>query len=529
MVVTLLRLRFRVLANTLRRNPLQVVAVTLGGVQAVILVALALLGLWWAGSLAAEATQAVVVLGGAVLLLGWMVVPLLFEGVEQTLHPLKLARFPIRTNQLMTAMLIAGVAWIPGVATVVVAMGAAIAWQRVPAAAGVALIAGIIGALTCVACSRVVTGAVGILVRGRGATRMAIGAMVIVLVVAPVLAVLFAGVSAGAGEGETSAIFATSVAIIEWTPLGAVWSIAGRVAGGDVIGAIGASAVAVVTLVTALVLWRLLLARSLRVRGSSARRRVLGSRASVWSWLPSGPIGAIAGRSLISWVRDARYARQLVLIPLMPALLLVWWWLIDVDAVALAAGPVVAILLPMSMFAGLSYDGTAFAAQLAAGVRGVHDRLARAMALLIIAVPSVVIVQIVVAVIIGRTADLVALLGLSLGALLVATAVISVSSARLVVPVARAGRNPFSSPAGAATTSILASYAVLAAIVVLDLPVIVVGIAALVQQSTMLGAITLALGLVGGAGTLVVGIFLGGRLLDASGPAVLADLRLLRA
>lgn len=527
MVVTLLKLRFRVLANTLRRNPLQVVAVALGGVQALILVALALLGLWWAGSLAPEATQAVVVMGGAILVLGWMVVPLLFEGVEQTLDPLKLARFPIRTNQLMTAMLIAGVAWIPGIATVIVSMGTAIAWQRVPGAVVVALAVGIIGTLTCVTSSRVVAAVVGILLRGRGATRIAIGALVVVGVVAPIAAVLSNG--APAGVGGASATFASAVAVLGWTPLGAVWSVPGRIALGDVVGAIGASAVAVVTLVAALVLWRVLLGRSLRVPGTSPRKKVRGARASVWAWLPAGPVGAIAGRSLISWFRDARYARQLVLIPVMPTLLLVWWWLIDVDAVALAAGPVVAILLPMSMFAGLSYDGTAFAAQLGAGVRGVHDRLARAMALLIIAVPSVVIVQIVVAVIIARTADLVALLGLSLGALFVATAVISVSSARLVVPVARAGRNPFSAPAGAATTSILASYAVLAAIVVLDLPIAASGIAALVQQSAMLGAITLTLALVGGTGALAAGILVGGRVLDASGPAVLADLRLLRA
>ena len=42
--------------------------------------------------------QAVVVVGGAALILGWVVVPLLFDGVEQTLDPLKLARFPLRTG-----------------------------------------------------------------------------------------------------------------------------------------------------------------------------------------------------------------------------------------------------------------------------------------------------------------------------------------------------------------------------------------------------------------------------------------------
>ena len=136
MVAVLLRLRFRVLANTLRRNTWQLVAVVLGGVQALVLVAAVFGGLLIASTAPPGATQAVVVVGGAALMLGWVIVPLLFDGVEQTLDPLKLARFPLRTGQLMSAMFLVGITWVPGIATIIVAVGTAVAWRIAPAVGG---------------------------------------------------------------------------------------------------------------------------------------------------------------------------------------------------------------------------------------------------------------------------------------------------------------------------------------------------------------------------------------------------------
>jgi ABC-2 type transport system permease protein len=245
--------------------------------------------------------------------------------------------------------------------------------------------------------------------------------------------------------------------------------------------------------------------------------------------VPTTPTGAVFARSLVYWFRDGRQARQLLLFPFLPALMLVWWSLFDLDAIALAIGPVVASLLPLSAFAGLSYDGTAFAAELGAGIRGVHDRLGRALALALIAAPPTVVVQIAVAAIIGRMADLPALLGLSIGILLISVGVVSVSSARLVVPVARAGRNPFSAQAGAATTSIFASYAVALATIGLALPLLVLAFAALVLDVPPLGWVALVTGLLLGGGVALGGVALGGRVLDESGPAMLARLRLIRA
>jgi len=139
------------------------------------------------------------------------------------------------------------------------------------------------------------------------------------------------------------------------------------------------------------------------------------------------------------------------------------------------------------------------------------------------------VVQVAVAVIIGRADELPALLGLSFGVLLVSVGVVSVSSARIVVPVSRSGRSPFSAPAGAATTSIVASYAVMGATVALALPVVAIAIVAIATGSAALGWVALAIGVLLGGAVAAGGIVLGGRVLDASGPAVLARLKLVRA
>ncbi|MGN6501738.1 MAG: transporter [Pseudolysinimonas sp.] len=526
MVAVLLSLRFRVLANTLRRNTFQLVAVILGAVQATLLVLAAIGGLLVASAGPPAATQAVVVVGGAALVLGWIVGPLLFEGVEQTLDPLKLARFPVRTGQLMAAMFLVGLLWVPGAATIVVAMAGGIAWAAHPGAALVAVLTGLVGAATAIAASRLTTSVVSTLLRGRGSSRAGATALVVLVVAAPFAAATLGGVASGGRD--LLAIFTAGVEVLGWTPLGAIWSVPGRLAMGDGWGAAAAAVIGAVTLGAVLLLWRAVLVRSLRVRGSGPARTT-ASRLGILGRAPSTPTGAVAARSLVYWFRDARHARQLVIIPVLPALMLLWWWLIGVDGIAYGAGPVVAALLPLSVFAGLSYDGTAFAAELAAGVRGLHDRLGRAIALLVIAAPAVLIVQVAVAMIVGRVPELPPLLGLSFGVLLVSTGVVSVSSARIVMPVARSGRNPFSAPAGAATTSVFASYLVMGATLLLASPVIALAVAALITGSVAFGWAALVAGVLVGGGVAAGGVVVGGRVLDASGPAVLARLRLVRA
>lgn len=527
MVAVLLRLRFQVLANTLSRNKLQLAAVILGGLQALVVLGLVVLGVVIASTAPPQATQTVVVVGGSLLVLGWMVVPVLFEGVEQTLDPQKLAPFPLGTWRLMAAMFLVGVTWVPGAVTILASVSIAIAWSAHPAVVGAAVGAGVVGAATAIAGSRLITAVSGALLRGRGAQRILIVAALLVALLAPAAAALVAGILA-AGKNPLTG-FTVAVDVLGWTPFGAVWSIPGRLVLGDVSGAAASAAIALGTLLVIVVLWRLTLGLALRQSGGSAARSLRGGRLGIFARVPASPAGAIAARSLVYWFRDPRHSRQLLIVPILPALMLLWWSLTGVDGLVLAAGPIVASLLPLAVFAGVSYDGTAFAAEVAAGTRGRDDRAGRAAALLAVALPAVLIVQVVVAVIVGRVSDLPALLGLSLAVLLSATGVVSVSSARIVVPVARAGRHPFSAPAGAATTSLLASYAVTGVTAVTLLPTVGLTIAALITGLPWLGWLAAIVGVTLGIAVLLGGVALGGRLLDSSAPALLARLRLIRA
>jgi ABC-2 type transport system permease protein len=522
-VAVLLRLRFRVLANTLGRNTVQLVAVIAGGISTLGMLAIALGVMVIVSTAPPAATQAAVVVGGSALVLGWLVVPLLFDGVDRTLDPRKLARFPLRRGQLMAAMFLVGVLWVPGIVTILGSIGTAIAWRLHPGAAALAIVAGLVGAATCVIGSRLTTSLAGTILHG-GASRIGVAALAVLVVAGPLVAT-FVG---NAANGDPVARFAEIVDVLGWTPLGAVWSIPGHIAMGDPIGAGGATAIALATLAALLGLWRLTLGVNLHTGGDRVAHAANGGRLGALGWMPSTPTGAVAARSLIYWFRDARLARQLVLIPVLPALLLVSWHLFRVDAIVFAIGPIVASLLPLSVFAGLSYDGTAWAAELAAGVRGRHDRLGRAIALVLIAVPATVVVQVAVGIFTGRGDDLPALLGLSLGTLLTSVGVVSVSSARIVVPMARAGRNPFSAQPGASTVWIVGSYAVTGVTVALLLPLGALAVAALLTGVPLLGWLTLVVGISLGAALALGGIALGGRVLDAAGPAVLARLRLIR-
>jgi ABC-2 type transport system permease protein len=324
--------------------------------------------------------------------------------------------------------------------------------------------------------------------------------------------------------------FPATADVLAFTPFGAIWSVPGQLVAGHPSGALVSLAIALVTLVLMVVIWRASLLATFRYRGGGAGgRQVAAGRLGVFGVVPATPAGAIGARSLIYWARDARFARQLVLVPLMPALLILLGSLVHADWMVYLGPPIVAGLLPLTLFAVISYDGTAFALHLSSGVRGVDDRIGRAAGLLAFALPAIVVVAVVSLGVVGGWSQLPAIFGISVGVLLSGLAAVSVSSASLVVPVARSGRNPFTAQAGSGMTSLAASYAVTGVTLALAVPELGLGIAALVIHSAALSAVlgwlALAVGVLWGAGSLVIGVRVGGRILDRTGPALLARMR----
>ncbi|MCU1478647.1 MAG: transporter [Subtercola sp.] len=261
---------------------------------------------------------------------------------------------------------------------------------------------------------------------------------------------------------------------------------------------------------------------------SNARKEVARGKVGLFGVLPASPAGAVAARSLTYWLRDPRYARQLIVVPLIPVLLYFYSSNMHSFALLNLTGPIIAFLLSLSTYADISYDGTAFSTHVADGVRGADDRLGRAVALGVIALPIVIVLTIASVAITGSWSLLPAFAGLALGAMLSGIGLTAVTSARIVIPVPAAGDNPFKSAPGAGFTTALSAFATWGILLLLTLPEIVLAVTGILLGSMLLCWLALVVGIVLGGVFAFVGIRQGGALYDRQAPELLARLKMLR-
>jgi ABC-2 type transport system permease protein len=524
MVATLVRLRLLVLRNSLKRSPWQLVAVIIGGLYGLGLLVGVLAGLIALAFAPVELTSTVLVLVGAVVVLGWIVVPLFAFGIDQTLDPARLSVFPVPLNTLLAGLTLSGVLGVPGIVTAIAAVATAASWIRSPLAAVAAVIGGLIALLICVVGSRAVS-ALSTTLQSKRRFRELGGVLVFIpiFLLGPIII----------GLGRTLAVSAEQLPeiarVVGWTPFGAPWAIAADVAIGDWLPALAKLVIALATLAVLLLIWRAALAAALVTPPATGAKRVAKGKTGMFGLLPATPAGAVAARALTYWRRDPRYARQLITVPFVPVLL--WFYSANGSGewVFTLTGPIIAFFLGIALYADISFDGTAFATHVADGVRGIDDRLGRVWALAIISVPLVLLGTIVPVAVIGAWDRLPMLLGLSAAALLSGFAVVSVSSARIVIPVPQAGDNPFKSAPGAGFTTALSGFATWGIVLLLTIPAVVLAVLSLALDSALFGWLTLAVGVGLGGGMLVLGLRLGGALLDRSAPEVLSRLKALRS
>ncbi|RFA14078.1 transporter [Subtercola boreus] len=523
MVATLLRLRFLVLRNSLRRSTWQLIAVIIGAVYGLGVLGVAVLGLVALSFAPQELAATVIVLAGSAVVLGWIVVPLIAAGIDQTLDPARLAQFPLPMPKLLVGLTLAGVLGVPGVITTIASLATVASWIRYPAAAAAAVVCAALAVLTCVVGSRMVA-ALSVSLQSQRRFREISSILIFIPLI--LLGPIIIGVSQSV---RNSADALPQVArALGWTPLGAAWSVPADLAAGDVGAAALKFVIALATLALLVLLWRRSLAAALVSPHAAASKRVARGKIGLFGVFPATPAGAVAARCLTYWRRDPRYARQLIVVPLIPVLLAFYSNNMHSLTLLTLAGPLVAFLLSLATLADISYDGTAFAAHLADGVRGRDDRLGRVVALAVIAVPIVLALTLITVAIAGAWHELPLLLGLAFGALLSGFGLTSVSSARIIIPVPAAGDNPFKSAPGAGFTTALSSFATWGILILLVLPEIVLTVVGFVTGSALIGWIGLAVGLVLGTGIAIAGIRIGGHQLDCSGPQLLSRLKTLR-
>jgi len=519
MVAHLVRLRFRLLFNGFRRSTAVLVSAILGAVWALFVLFGLVAGMFALAFVPPQWAWTVAVLGGSVAVLGWLIVPLMLRGMDDSLSVAKLRMFPIPPQRLLVALLAVGLLGIPGIVTLLVAVSTTLSWIREPLALIAAPFAAVLGVLICVAASRAFEAVGASLSAGRRYREvMSVVVFIPLILLGPIISV------AGSSIETIGDDLPRIAHVASWTPLGAAWSIPGDLALGRPLEALAKTAIALATLGVLLLLWR----RSLAVLLVSPPSSSSGSKASKglgpFAWYPGTPTGAIAARTTVYWLRDPRYGGSLIVLPVLTILAIFMaatgseWFLV-------LLGPFFAAMLAITLCAEISYDGTAFASHLSSGVTGVADRTGRVITLAIMAVPLVTLATVIPLLILDHSAHIPALLGVAYGLLLTGFGVSSIASARFLMPVPAAGESPFKSPPGASFTSQLGMFAAWAIVFVLALPELVLAIVSFATGQIVFGFAALIVGVVLGAVFMVLGIRRGGALIERRGPELLTSLR----
>ena len=519
MVAHLLRLKLTLLRNSLRRSPWQLVGLGIGALYALGIVGLGVTGLLLLRQADVATAQVVVVLGGAAAVLGWAVVPIVASAADMTLDPARFTTFAVPMPHLLAGLALAGLIGIPGAATTLVALATVGTWSRGFLAAAGALIGAVLGLLTCIVVSKVVTaGTAGLASSRRFKDVSAVAFLIPLVLMGPIVAGVGRGIAGNAG------FVAELAGILEWTPAGAAWALGGELAAGHYGPAAIKLLIAAATLAALALCWKFLLQRALVTPPYAGAAKKKAAGLGLFALVPATPTGAIVARSLTYWLRDPRYAGALVVVPLLPVLLFFQASQTGFYGILQFVGPLTAFLLAWSISSDASYDSTAFALHVSAGVRGLHDRLGRAVACLVFALPVVLVFSVIPMFFTGGWTLLPGILGLALGVLFIGLGLSSVVSARYTVPVPLPGDSPFKKPPGNVAQTLAVQCGGMAVLMLLVSPELVLVALQLSGGSAVPGWICLVLGPVLGFALFLAGVRLGGRWFDARTPELLAQL-----
>lgn len=551
MVATLARLRFAMMRNSLKREVWRIVVLLIG-----LLYGLSVLGLVVAGLVALgvaadpQLRLTLITLFGSVVMIGWVIVPIVAFGIDDTLDPQRFALFTTPTPRFAFGLVVAGAVSIPGIITVLIGLATGAAWlgagnlfERLGGAV-IAGVMGLVGAGMCLLFARAGTTAASGLMRNRR-VRDLIGILVFALVMVLAFTPSLLQTMDLRWNADT---FAGLARVMAWTPFGAPWAVANDVLTGAWLPLLGRLAIIAATV--ALVGWAYVRALNVAMTtvssgsGPSARRTTrlpfthtllarFGERGLFGLRVTPG-MAAVAGRSVRYWRSDPRYLVSIGGLAMIPIMLIVMGFVVSTQGgaptsvtfsiVALFIGPAFGWIAGWSLHADISYDSTAFWLHVTTGVRGRDDLFGRILAYGVWQVPVVLVLAIVPPVLLDRAAYVPAVLGGSLAMLLVGYGVSSVVMVRVPYPVPPPGANPMSTKGGGATASMLAQFASMLVTAVIMIPTALTVIP-VVAVGAAWGWLTLVVGLATGVTVLALGLRQGDSLYQRRAVDVLTTIK----
>ncbi|MFC0100622.1 ABC transporter permease [Micromonospora marina] len=536
------RLKLRVLGNNFRGQTWRVALFVLG----------VLFGLWFAAvgffllavpGLAGESRYALMIaaFGGGLLTLGWLLLPLVFFGVDETLDPARFALLPLSRRTLVTGLLAAALVSVPALATAITAAGLVVTagvlggW----AAALVGALGVVLGLLVCLAGARALTSAFAAMLRSRRVRDLA---AVLLAVLAALLGPLQLLVLAAVRQTDWDRLDGVA-RVVGWTPFGAPWTAGVDVAEGRAGAAVVKLLIAVATLGVLLFWWSRSLESAMVGTASSGPARTPrgvagGAVAQLFpravGWARRDRFGALVARECRYWWRDARRRANLITVAVVgvfvPVMVNLGGFSFSTEGGAAFGGAdsspalvslsmiFVGALAAVTLANQFGFDGSSYAANLIAGVPGRVELRARMAAFSIYVVPMLLVIAVALAVVLGRPEWL----GVMGGALFAAygcglaiNALVSVLGAYSLPE----SSNPFALNSGAGFTKGLLTLVSMVGSAVVAVP-FVVGAALLGDVWLWLA---LPVGLAYGGGAALLGAYMAGDTLDHRQPELLAD------
>lgn len=511
MVAHLLRLRFATLLGALRGDRRHTVRMAIGLVVLAGVTVVAGMAILTLGDASTAAAQAVTVLGGSAITLGFALAPLVLGAVDP-LDPRRFAVVGLSPGPLSAGLAVTGLVSVPIAVVLALATCAAVMWRAHGAPPWLAVASVVLSVLTCSLLARVSEAVAALVVRQRRSRELTGVFLVGVLVVVVPVGVFLASLE---WRGVVPVQLREAAGVLSLTPLGAAW---GLPAPGD---ARPGLLVAVATVLALAAAWAALV----RVMLTHIERPVAVRERGGLGWFavaPGTPGGAVAARSLVYWLRDRRYLVNILVVPVAAALTVVPLLVagVPLEIAALVPVPVMALFFGWMPHNDVAYDSTAVWMHLASGVRGAADRVGRLVPIVLIGVPVLAVGVSVATAIHGRWAILPALVGVCASLFLAGLGLSSIASAAAPYAVSHPGDSPFQQPQRTGAGGAISQALVLVGALALSTPSL------WWAWLTVSGDLTYALpalwaGLGGGAVVLVIGVVIGSAVFERRGDRIM--------
>ncbi len=462
----------------------------------------------------------------AILTLGWVTVPLVISGLDDSLDAARFRSLGVSARAIMPGLLVAGLLTLPAlfVAAALAMLGSAWAGEG-GAVLAVALVGLGLVLASMVLGARVSAAWAARLLSSRRAKLATAAAMTAGLAaIAPLAWVLFS-------EGLTEVVVEDIALVLERladTPLGAGAAAPGAAAAGDWLGAAWRLALQAGWMLALLAVWQQNVARSLVApvgRGGGARRhhdRVLDPVRSVGA--PRDPAAAaVHARLARAWTSDPRYLASLAGVLLLPVTFFALVMpVFDLDRRWAYLVPLMlAATIGWGRHNDVAFDSSALWLDIVSGRLGGAVMRGRLAAVAGWALPLVIVACLGTLAWTGRWHDAPGLVGAAIGVLGVSLGVAAVSAVLLPYRAPAPGASPFGAEVGAVGAGLAAQL--VSSIAAMSLvPFVVLPFVLALTVATAWGWVACLAGVVAGVGAYAGGLRLAGALYDRRSGRLLA-------